>query len=130
MHSSLSSLVRSEAEIAEDLMARTLEPIIGFTKAGEVVPAALFHALNPIRKVLALLMAVKALKSLGFRQDESVGPTEVSNLGGLPLGTVKPALRELEKQKLATSEKGKYHIPLHSLTRVAAMLREGESGES
>ncbi len=130
MESSLSSLVRSEAVIAEELMAETLRPLFSFTDAGGVVPSPAFHSLSPRKKVLSLLMAVKALNMLGFRQVDDAGPTEISNLGGIPLGTVKPELRELEKQKLSVSQKGRYQIPLSSLSRVAALIGEQEKNGS
>lgn len=61
--------------------------------------------------VIIVLLGMKILKEKGMRERELVGPTEIRRISNINLSTVKNALRELEKERIAISEKGKYMVP-------------------
>jgi DNA-binding transcriptional regulator YhcF (GntR family) len=58
-----------------------------------------------------VLLGIKALTLKNMREKEMIGPTEIADISKINLSTVKNCLRELEKEKIAISEKGKYMIP-------------------
>lgn len=77
-----------------------------------------FSKLKAKDAIIVLLLGFKALKLLGLREDEGVGPKEIHTLSGINLSTVKNTLRDLESDNRASSEKGKYYVPnflLHSI---------------
>jgi len=61
--------------------------------------------------VIIVLLGIKMLKVEKMREDELIGPSEVFDISKINLSTIKNTLRELEKERIATSEKGKYMIP-------------------
>lgn len=61
--------------------------------------------------VIIVLLGIKYLKEENMRDSELIGPTEISNISKINKSTVKNALRELERERIAVSEKGKYTVP-------------------
>ncbi len=129
-NNALTKLVRSEAVVIQELMAGILEPMLGLTDAGDILPNSRFSALDPEGQTLALLVAVKALETLGIRQKPSAGPTELARIGGIPAGTVKPIVRDLVKRGLISSKDGQYWLTVSQLNQVALEMgaKEGSNG--
>ena len=118
----LSSIVRDDASVAENVLADVLRPLLEITPGGELLPHPIFFVLSPGAKVLAVLVAIKAMHILKIRTEESAGPTEISNLGGIPVGSVKPEVRRLQRENLIMSRQGRYHVPLRSISLIADRL--------
>lgn len=126
MAKKLSDLVIQEDLLHEDLVAGTLDTYMGFTEGGGLVLKEGFDSLKAKNKVLCVFLGLKALKFLGIRETPSAGPTEVSNMSGIPLGTVKVYALELKSDRLLTSRGGTYEVSSHSLNRIADLLKPEE----
>lgn len=126
MNSKLSKLVRNSDELIEELVADTLFPLLSLTDSGDLLLLTPFHELEATLKVLTIFLSLKALSMLQLRDDAIAGPTEISNLSGIPIGTVKREVRCLEAEKLLISERGKYWIPSYSLSKVADLISKKE----
>ena len=61
--------------------------------------------------IIIVLLGVKLLKERGVRENELIGPTEIERISNINLSTIKNALRELGKERIVISKKGKYMIP-------------------
>jgi len=77
----------------------------------QIIPLTDFFKLKEKDKVIIILLGFKVLKELKARDKELVGPKEVADSSNINPSTVKNSLRDLEKEGLAKSEKGKYFIP-------------------
>lgn len=127
----LEELVQSDENIQEELLAATLKPYLAFTQSGEVLLDRGFQQLETKRKILVLLLAVKALHLLGKRDQASASPTEIARLSGLPSGTIRRSVRELQTDNFLRSESGSYFVPAFSIRRVVDELTaRGEGNES
>ena len=118
----LSSLVRDEALLAQDVLAQVLAPLLTITGRGEILPTNTFQQLPRRGKVLAVLLALKAMRVLNIRTDEAAGPTEIAVIGGIPLGSVKPEVRALERENIIIAQNGRYSIPVRSINVVAKLI--------
>ncbi len=114
----LSNLIVKD-DLNEEALSSILERFIRIkADLSKIITLPDFSKLKSKDEIIMLLLGFKALKLLGLREDEGVGPKEIHILSGINLSTVKNTLRDLESESLATSEKGKYSIPnflLHSL---------------
>lgn len=120
--SALKELVVNEADIAEEDLADALRPYLRFTSTGGLLPEAAFFELTTEQRVLCVLLAVQALRMLGMRDDDEVGPTDIVELSGMAAGSVRPKLSALRKARLATAKAGKYRIPVPAIRLAMARL--------
>lgn len=123
----LERLVQSEEEIEEDILASTLEPYVSFTQSGETLPTSNFSSLQTKEKILAILLAFKALALLNKRNEPGAGPLEIAEVTGIAHGTVRRSVRELQAANLLRSDKGSYFVPAFSMPEVTEML--GANGD-
>lgn len=116
--SKLSDLIVKN-DLNEEALSSILERFIRIqADSSKIITLPDFSKLKSKDGILMLLLGFKALKLLGLRENEAVGPKEVHILSGINLSTVKNTLRDFESDNLASSEKGKYSVPnflLHSL---------------
>lgn len=106
----LSALLVDEDEVARDELATGLAPYIQITKQGGLLPKPAFEGLSAADKVLTLLLSIKAMKMLGLRDDERVGPAELIELSVMPGGTVRPKLSALAGKRLIVKDGHEYWI--------------------
>ncbi len=115
----LSKLIVKD-DLDEEVLSSILERFIRIkADSSKIIILPDFSKLKSKDQILVLLLGFKALKLLNLRDSEGVGPKEIYTLSGLNHSTVKNALRDLEFENLAISEKGKYSIPnflLHSFS--------------
>lgn len=118
MENKLSKLIVKD-DLNDEVLLAILEKFIRIKgDDGKIIILPDFSKLKPKEEILILLLAFKAKKYTGLSESEGVGPKELHEISGINLSTVKNALRDLEGDGLATSEKGKYSIPnylLHSM---------------
>ncbi len=116
--SKLSSLIVKD-DLNEEALSSILERFIRIkADSSKIIILPDFSKLKTRDAMIVLLLGFKALKLLGLRENEDVGPKEIYVLSGINLSTVKNTLRDLESGSLVSSEKGKYSVPnflLHSL---------------
>lgn len=106
----LSTLLVDEDDVARDELAAGLTPFIQITKQGGLLPRPAFEKLSTADKVLTLVLSIKAMKMLGLRESERVGPAELIELSGMPAGTVRPKLSALAKGRLIVNDDHEYWI--------------------
>jgi hypothetical protein len=106
----LASLLIDEDDVAREELAAGLAPYVQITRQGGLMPLPAFEGLTAADKVLALLLSVKAMKMLGLRDGERVGPAELIELSGMPGGTVRPKLSSLVKKRLIIKDDHEYWI--------------------
>lgn len=107
----LSKLIVDE-ELNIDILSDILERFIKISpKNSQIITLPDFLKLAYKDAIVIVLLGFKALKEVGARGSEMVGPKEISANCGINLSTVKNALRGLEEGRIATSIRGKYTIP-------------------
>ena len=121
--SPLRRLVIKEAEMSEALVAELLEPFVLLSESGEALFQSQYHRLEAADKLLIALLSAKALVALGFSDTAALGPKSLSEMTGIPEGTVKRTLREMAADRLVHSAGGKDTIPAHAVSRVQERIR-------
>ena len=107
----LSNLIIKD-DLNEEVLFSILDRFIRIKgDSAKIITLPDFSKLKSKDGILILLLGFKAIKLLGIRKDEILGPKELHIISGINISTVKNTLRELESKNLATSEKGKYSIP-------------------
>jgi hypothetical protein len=99
-----------EDDVAREELAAGLAPFIQLTKQGGLLPRPAFEGLSAVDKVLTLLLSIKAMKMLGLRDSERVGPADLIALSGMPGGTVRPKLSALAGKRLIVKDDHEYWI--------------------
>ncbi|MCU1460207.1 MAG: hypothetical protein JWO37_282 [Acidimicrobiales bacterium] len=118
----LERLVVDEQTIAREELAEVLAPYVGITKSGGLVLTEDAATLNAATRMLAVMLALWAAEWLGLRASNGASPNELTELSGLPSGTVRPKLSELSKRRLVAKRGTGYEIPLASVRLAAAVV--------
>lgn len=124
----LEDLVVDEKEQAKEFLTTTLLDFLRITEMGNTVTHQKMEELPSKKQVTVVLLALKAMDHLTIREEEKAGSTEINEVSGIPLGTVKPMVRALEKERLTEKENGKYYIPEHNLEKAKKFIVGGEDG--
>lgn len=124
MKPKLDELVVDETEIDRDLLAGILAPYVRLTRSGgKPIFTAPFATLAAAEKILVFLLARKAAVSLELAVGpEAASPKEISELTGIPHGTVKPTVIGLVKRGLLAKDEGSYSVPAHALLTIKEVL--------
>lgn len=112
----LEDLLVSGAELDRQLVVGVLKPVVGIDpKARRVRPAARWKDLSARGKILAYLLARKAMKALELPIDaEAAPPLQIIGETGIPKGTVYPQLKgvyEARPQLVDRDSQSRYWIP-------------------
>jgi uncharacterized membrane protein (UPF0136 family) len=106
----LAALLVDENDVAREELASGLAPFVQITKQGGLLPLEPFEGLNSANKVLTLLLAIKAMRMLELRDNERVGPAELTEMSGMAAGTVRPKLSALASNRLIAKDGPEYWI--------------------
>lgn len=119
----LTALFVDGEELDKEQIVEALSGIAGLSKSGDVVQLAGFSELTARQKVLAYLLAYKASKVLGLRDDDEVSSADLARATGLAEGTVYPTMTELRNGR-AVSQGGnsKYSVAHHQVRAATAEL--------
>lgn len=98
-----------------------LKGYVQLTKGGGIIPNEDFHKLKNPQKILIVLLAKKVF-SIRQGIPEETTPKEVENLTGIPRGSVTKVMPNLEKDRFAKSDDGKYWIPNYSIAKIKEMF--------
>jgi len=123
----LEDLVVSGAELDKKLVAETLMPYLQLDKDScDIRPTKEWEQLSQEQKILAYLLARKAMAALGFKlTPEAAKASEVVQATGLKSGTVHPALRNLfDNRIISQSQDRRYFVPSYAITQIKSMLSE------
>ncbi|KKS96463.1 MAG: hypothetical protein UV73_C0010G0048 [Candidatus Gottesmanbacteria bacterium GW2011_GWA2_43_14] len=114
----LSQLIVNTEELDRKKLAELLDGYCAISKDGQIRPISNFPQLDSTSKVLAIILAQKAAKTLGLVETDQISPSSIEEISGLPGGTVRVKLMELRQQRIVDSTKGSYSIPNHSIIHV------------
>lgn len=112
----LEELLVSGAELDRQLVAGVLKPVLGIDpKALRVRPAQRWNDLTARGKIVAYLLARRAMKALELQIDqEAVAPLQIVAETGIPKGTVHPQLKglyEARPQLVDRDSESRYWVP-------------------
>jgi hypothetical protein len=122
MADDLRALVVDEEGLAQGELARALRPYVRFTSGGKLLPEAAFDGLPAGHRVLCVLLAFQALRLLELRETDDATPAEISEISGMPPGTVRPKLSALLKGRWVAKNGTRYSLPIHSSRRTIDLL--------
>lgn len=126
----LEELVVSGAEMDRKLMAEILTPYIRLDKENcGIRPTEEWNGLSPERRILAYLLARKAMVALGFNLPvEGAKASEVVQATGVKSGTAHPILRSLFGNRIVEqSPDRRYFVPNHAIPQVKSMLSKNKA---
>jgi len=126
---SLEDLLVDPHAIDRELLATVLKPFVFVEKGtGTIRFTPGWHRLPAAGKVLAYLLARKAVVALGLAGKEGVVPKQIERDAGIKGGTLRPALKKLCGEGLADRDADGYKVPNHAVELAKTML-ERASGE-
>lgn len=123
----LQELLVDETAIAREELAEALRPYLQLGRDGGLWLLDPFDALPARARILCLLLAVKAQRMLGLRDNEAAKPQELVDLSSMAPGTVRPKLSQLARARLVTKGADGYVVPDGMARRAAAELAEAAS---
>ena len=119
----LDALFVQESEISNEVLRDLLVKFVQLSGEGKIFTKPEFTALPAKKQVLVILLARKVLKLKANLEEESTG-VDIMGATGMARGTVYPALRDLEKDRLVASKDGKYWVPSYSIGNVKQLFSE------
>lgn len=120
----LSSLVVDEAEIDQHALFELLHSYVQIgaeTKRLRFLEP--YFDLRAKEKIVIVLLGQLAKVELDLADDDSLTPTEISEIGDMKKGTVDPGVRDLYNEGLIGGEDGEYSIARYKLARISTFLR-------
>jgi hypothetical protein len=108
-------------ELNEQILKEMLVGKVKLTKDGEIIFQDEF---GPKQSIILHLLSNKVFVNKGLRESESEGPKDIHQKTGVPEGTVKVYVRELQKQGYLVRADRKYYVPNHALNKVKKLLLE------
>ena len=127
----LTALFVDREELDKQQIVQALSEIAGLSKSGDVVQLAGFSQLTARQKIVAYLLAYKASKILGLRDDEGVSSADLARATGLAEGTVYPTMTDLRNDRtVSQGGNSKYSVAHHQVRAATAELsnRSGNGG--
>jgi len=107
----------------ETVLKEILTDNIKMTSDGDVI---FQKELDPKLIILTYLLANKVFVIKKIKNDEAEGPREIHLKTGVAEGTVKKYVRDLQKENLLLSKKGKYYVPNHALHKIQKLVVKNE----
>ncbi|MDI6893789.1 MAG: hypothetical protein QME70_04110 [Bacillota bacterium] len=121
-------LVDPEA-LDRELLATILKAFVLVEKGtGTIRFTPAWNRLPAPGKVLAYLLARKAVRALGLTEKEAVLPKQIERHTGIKGGTLRPVLKRLHDERLLDKDADGYKVPNQAIELAKAML-ERASGE-
>jgi hypothetical protein len=123
-------LMVEDAEFDEELLADALAAYVGIGReTGHLIWTSAARGLSTKPRLIAYLLARIALCRLGFCEEEWASPKQVEEGTGVPGGTVRRTLRELQSARLAQSQGGRYRVAPFGLAKAVDVLKGGVCDE-
>lgn len=115
-------------QMDRELVASILDSYMAIdSEDGELYPKEAFGELNSKNQIQIVLTAERAKALQGMADSASLGPSAISDLGGINENTVKPAVRDLaDEGQIADTDDG-YEVRSPHLSQIADEL--DNSGE-
>lgn len=115
----LTQLVIDADELDRQKLSELLNGYCGISKDGEIRPVTNFPSLDTTSKILAILLAQKAVHALGYSDSDQIPPKKIESITGLPGSTVRNRLIDLRQRRIVDSLNGNYSIPNHSVIHIS-----------
>jgi len=115
-----------DEKMIKQIIGEILVNYVRLSQDGGIFPLPEFDNLNRFQKLLIYLLAKKALYVRQLVVNELTPPSEIRKNTGLPMGTVNPSLRQLERDRLVKSDLGRYKIPNYALNKIKTQFQVAE----
>ncbi|HEV2112475.1 MAG TPA: hypothetical protein VGT99_14045 [Gammaproteobacteria bacterium] len=128
----LAALVASDAKAADrQQLAELLGPYVQIdssTQEFRFLPA--FTRLSTNDDKVEILLAAAKARALIFESTDGLLPKEVIDLGLMPLGSTKSAIKRLfDTRKIRKGKDGRYSVPNYRVPEIAAQYRSSGQGK-
>ena len=109
-------------EIDRAALAKALAPNVRIDRAsGRIQPAPAFRQLTNRQKVLAILLAARAIDLAGVSEPKHLPYSELADLSGMPSGSVGPTIKLLrDGAAISTDPDGAYYLSDHDVAGAIA----------
>lgn len=117
-------------QMDRELVASILNPYMAIdSEDGELYPNEAYGDLSSKGQIQVVLTAERAKALEGLVDLASLGPSEISDLGGINENTVKPGVRDLaDDGQIADTDDG-YEVRSPHLNQIANHLLDSENSE-
>ena len=117
----LDELFIDKGDFDRAILAETLIKYVGLTKEGEMIFKSPFRGeLDNKKRVLVVL----ELKNDNAKS--KLGPKEISEISGIPHGSVKPAVTELYSKNLIKKDGNEYFVPTYAMNEVRELIKSAD----
>lgn len=127
---SFEDLLVSADELDAELLSTALKPFVRIERETlRIRPQAAWRALTVKGKIVAFLLARKAMRALGLVKSESCLPGEIIRETGLPAGSVHPSLKvlyESRPQIVDRDSESRYWIPNWGIDEAISVIGGGQ----
>ena len=122
----LEDLLVSGDELDKELVATVLRPLLRIDKETLTVrPQKAWRSTSNQEKIVAFLLARKAMRALSLLDEESAAPAEIIEQTGAPSGSVHPTLKamyEARPQLVDKDDRSRYWVPAWALDAACELL--------
>lgn len=119
----LFDLVVDETQIDQEALFEILHTYLQIgSESGQLRFEAPYYDLRAKEKIVIVLLGQLAKCELDLADNESLTPTEISEIGDIKKGTVDPGVRELYNEGVIESEDGQYSVARFKLARASSFL--------
>lgn len=93
-------------------------------ESGRLVPTPAYEELSANEKILVTLVAERAKELKDATESASLGPSKISEISGVPEGTVKPGVRDLADDGLIYDNDEGYSVQPPELRHIEDFLKD------
>lgn len=125
----LASLLLDSVEVDRARIASVLKNLVGIDReSGRIVPKPAFSSLSNRRRVLAVLLAVKASELMSVTDSHAVRAGDIPKLAGVPEGSAHPILKDLrDSHRVSQTTDGLYYFSDHNVLDALAEFEMRDS---
>ena len=121
-------LMVEDSRFDEQLLGEALEEYVGIGReSGRLIWKRGRKGVSARRRLVAYLLVRIPLCRLGLCEEEWATPKAVEQATGVPGGTVRRTLRELQREGLAQNEGGRYRVAPFALVDAVGVLKGGDA---
>lgn len=114
-------------EMDRELLADILRPYVTIGDAGnQLYTTDAYDDLTSKEKILVALTAQRAMLERDVADSAVLGPSELSDISRVKVGTVKPAVRDLADEGLIQDDEDGYSVSAPLLQRVESYLEDND----
>ena len=123
MGDTFDDLFIEKEELNKDILKKILTGKVKLINDGNIIFQKVFQ---PKHSIILYLLSNKIFLMKKIKEKEADGPREIHLKTGVPEGTVKRYVRELEKEGLLIRTEGGYYVPNHALIKIEKIMEEND----